>query len=77
VECIAKGKAHKRYEFGNKVSLVVTNRRSWIVGVQGLHGNPYDGHTLNDAITQSVSLTGVEPEHIMVDKGYPAPQIPW
>jgi transposase, IS5 family len=70
VECIAKGKAHKRYEFGNKVSLVVTNRRSWIVGVQGLHGNPYDGHTLNDAITQSVSLTGVEPEHIMVDKGY-------
>ena len=43
VEYIAKGKSHKHYEFGNKVSLVVTNRRSWIVGVQALHGNPYDG----------------------------------
>ena len=70
VECIAKGKAHKRYEFGNKVSLVVTNSNNWIVGVQGLHGNPYDGHTLNGAIAQSVALTGVEPKHIMVDKGY-------
>ncbi len=28
VECIAKGKAHKRYEFGNKVSLVLINRKS-------------------------------------------------
>jgi IS5 family transposase len=70
VECIAKGKAHKRYEFGTKVSLVVTNRKSWIVGVQALHGNPFDGHTLNGAIAQSVNLTGVEPKHIMVDKGY-------
>ena len=70
VECIAKGKAHKRYEFGNKVSLVVTNRRSWIVGVQSLHGNPYDGHTLTEAINHAVSLTNVEPKHIMVDKGY-------
>ena len=70
VECIAKGKAHKRYEFGNKVSLVVTNSNNWSVGVQGLHGNPYDGHTLNGAIAQSVALTGVEPKHIMVDKGY-------
>ena len=70
VECIAKGKAHKHYEFENKVSLVVTNRRSWIVGVQALHGNPYDGHTLTDAINHAVSLTNVEPKHIMVDKGY-------
>ena len=70
VECIAKGKPHKKYEFGNKVSLVVTSERSWIVGVKALHGNPYDGHTLDGAIKQSVSLTNVEPKHIMVDKGY-------
>jgi len=76
VECIAKGKAHKRYEFGNKVSLVVTNRKSWIVGVQALHGNPFDGHTLNGAISQSVALTGVDPKHIMVDKGYCGHQYP-
>ena len=70
VKSIAKGKPHRKYEFGNKVSLVVTSQRSLIVGVKALHGNPYDGHTLVGAIRQSVSLTNVEPKHIMVDKGY-------
>ena len=70
MECIAKGKAHKRYEFWNKVSHVVTNRRSWIVGVQTLHGNPYDGHTLIDEINHAVSLTNLEPKYIMVDQAY-------
>ncbi len=70
VECIAKGKAHKRYEFGNKVSVVVTNRSNWIVGVQALHGNPFDGHTLGGAIEQMEKLTNAVPKHIMVDKGY-------
>jgi IS5 family transposase len=32
VECIAKGKAGGKYEFGNKVSLAVTSKGSWIVG---------------------------------------------
>ena len=31
--CISKGKAHKRYEFGQKVSVVTTKRNNWIVGV--------------------------------------------
>lgn len=34
VECIAKGKAHKKYEFGCKVSLVSTSKDNWIIGVQ-------------------------------------------
>ncbi|EMM84896.1 hypothetical protein LEP1GSC039_0421 [Leptospira santarosai str. 2000027870] len=50
MECISKGKSHKRYEFGCKVSLVTTSKSNWITGVQALHGNPYDGHTLKDAI---------------------------
>ncbi len=40
------------------------------MGVQSLHGNPYDANTLTDAINHSVSLTNMEPKHIMVDKGY-------
>ena len=36
VECIAKGKVYKRYEFGNKVSVVTTSKGNWIVGVQSL-----------------------------------------
>ena len=29
VECLSKGKAHKRYEFGNKVSFTVTSKGNW------------------------------------------------
>ena len=46
VECISKGKARKRYEFGVKVSLVVTHLRGLMVGARSFTGNPYDGHTL-------------------------------
>lgn len=37
VECISMGKAHKRYEFGCKVSVAKTNESNWVVGVQVLH----------------------------------------
>jgi IS5 family transposase len=70
VECIAKGKEHKKYEFGCKVSVVTTSKRSWVVGIAALHGNPYDGHTLKAAHAQVAKLTGVTPEEIFVDKGY-------
>jgi len=70
VECIAKGKAHKKYEFGCKVSLVSTSKDNWIVGVQALHGNPYDGHTLKDALMQTEQLTGWRPGNAYCDKGY-------
>jgi IS5 family transposase len=70
VECISKGKAHKRYEFGCKVSVAVTNESNWVVGVQALHGNPYDGHTLAEAIEQVQRITGRDIKEAFVDKGY-------
>lgn len=69
VECISKGKAHKRYEFGCKVSVAATSRGGWFVGAIALHGNPYDGHTLKDAIAQVERITR-RPEHVFVDMGY-------
>jgi IS5 family transposase len=33
VECISKGKAHKKYEFGVKVSVATTNRDNFVVGM--------------------------------------------
>ena len=33
VYCIAKGKDHKQYEYGNKVSVASTAKRNLIVGV--------------------------------------------
>jgi IS5 family transposase len=44
VECISKGKAHKKYEFGDKASFATTSREGFTVGAMGLHGNPFDGH---------------------------------
>jgi len=70
VECISKGKAHKRYEFGCKVSVATTNESNWVVGVQALHGNPYDGHTLAGAIEQAERVTGKKIKEAFVDKGY-------
>ena len=70
VECICKGKVHKRYEFGCKTSVATTSKSNWIVGVQAWHGNPYDGHTLSGAIGQVERLTGQTPNDVMVDQGY-------
>ena len=69
VECISKGKAHKRYEFGCKVSVAATSRGGWFVGAKAIHGNPYDGHTLSETI-QQVKRVAKRPEHVFVDRGY-------
>lgn len=70
VMCISKGKAHKRYEFGQKVSVATTNRGNWIVGVELCKNNPYDGHTLASAIVSVEQATGVGVTDVYVDKGY-------
>lgn len=70
VECISKGKAHKKYEFGCKVSIVTTSQKGWVVGIDAHHANPYDGHTLKPTIEQTRQLTGLEVEQIFIDKGY-------
>lgn len=68
--CISKGKAHKRYEFGQKVSLATSNRGNWIVGVQLCEGNPYDGHTLHSTLQLVEANTKVRVSDAYVDKGY-------
>jgi IS5 family transposase len=71
VECIAKGKARKKYEFGNKVSVVSTSRKGLVIGTKSFHGNPYDGHTLAPAIEQAERLSGrVLDGDVLVDLGY-------
>lgn len=70
VECIAKGKAHKKYEFGCKASFVSTSKNNWIVGARAIHGNPYDGHTLEDALAQSERVVGSKAKDVYCDRGY-------
>ncbi len=68
VQCISKGKEHKKYEFGNKVSIVY-NLNGVIVGAMGFR-NEYDGHTLEPALQQVEALTGKAPRTASVDRGY-------
>jgi len=70
VECIAKGKTHKKYEFGCKVGVAATSRDNWIVGIQAYHGNPYDGHTLNDMVKFVDRMTGISVKEAYCDKGF-------
>ena len=79
-ECIGKGKAHKPYEFGVKVSLTTTNKRAkggqFILHAKALPGNPYDGHTLKQVIAETEALTGREIERAYVDRGYRGHDVP-
>jgi len=70
VDCISKGKAHKRYEFGTKVSVATTTTGGFVVGMRSLPGNPYDGHTLHEALEQVDILTDQRPDMAFVDRGY-------
>lgn len=70
VDCIAKGKAHKKYEFGCKVSIVVTHKEGLVLSSQAIAGNPYDGHTLKAAIENTEKITGEKVEEAFLDKGY-------
>ena len=69
VQCISKGKEHKNYEFGNKVSVVHTQQTGVIVGAKSFR-NEYDGHTLEPALQQVAQLTGKMPRTASVDRGY-------
>ncbi len=69
VECINKGKAHKRYEFGVKASIATTNKSNFVGGL-AVPGNPYDGHTLKQALAQVRRLIGKPIDEAFVDKGY-------
>src|ERR1700682_545725 len=74
VECIGKGKAHKPYEFGVKVSVATTVRRSrggqFVLHAKALRGNPYDGHTLATVIPDIERTTGATLARIIADAGY-------
>ena len=70
VYCIAKGKDHKKYEFGSKVSIARTKRSGIIVGALNIKENQYDGKTLPAVLTQIEELRGSRPKVAITDQGY-------
>jgi len=53
VSCIAKGKVHKKYEFGNKVSVIKGAKTGVITSMKSFTGNPHDSKTLKQSLEQS------------------------
>lgn len=76
VECIAKGKSHKRYEFGCKVSVLSTAKQGWILSSQAVHGRPHDSRTLLASLEQAERLTQTRAERVYTDRGYPKAKVP-
>lgn len=70
VQCIAKGKAHQRYEFGCKVGYVTSAKGNWILGAQAFTDNSYDGHTLEKSLKQALRLSNIVVEQATCDQGY-------
>jgi IS5 family transposase len=74
VECIGKGKAHKPYEFGVKVSVATPIQRckggQFVAHVAALPGNPYDGHTLAKVVPDITRQIGVNLQRLIADAGY-------
>ena len=73
VECIAKGKARKPYEFGVKAAIVVSHKAGLMMGARTFPGNPYDGHILSAVMEQAANLMQDVPakiKQIVVDLGF-------
>jgi len=75
VYAMSKGKAHKKYEYGVKGSIVLTQNTGIIVGAMTFKTNIYDGHTLEAVLKQTEKLTGISPKTASVDRGYKGKKI--
>lgn len=67
--CIAKGKAAKQYEFGNKVGLIATGKELVITAIRSFNGNPHDSKTIGPLLDQMESNLGHTPKELVYDRG--------
>ena len=70
VSCIAKGKSHKKYEFGSKVCIALSKISGLIVGAKNFDTNAYDGDTVADIVKQMYRILDYKPELAIADKGF-------
>lgn len=72
--CIAKGKAHKAYEFGTKVAVVRGRKTGIITSIKRFSGNPHDSNTLEASLAQSErvrkQIGGTRPSIASTDRGF-------
>jgi IS5 family transposase len=72
--CIAKGKAHKAYEFGTKVAVTRGRKTGVISSIKRFSGNPHDSKTLEESLAQSQrvreKIGGTRPTLASTDRGF-------
>lgn len=66
--CIAKGKAHKKFEFGNKAGVMVGTKSKIVLAVKVFMGNPNDGKTIEPLLNQMQSNFNYQPEEVLYDR---------
>jgi IS5 family transposase len=67
--CIAKGKAHKQYEFGNKIGLITTSKELIITAIKSFEGNPHDSKTIEPLLDQLEANLSYAPQELIYDRG--------
>ena len=67
--CIAKGKAHKQYEFGNKIGIMINPESLVILAVQSYEGNPHDSRTIEPLLNQIQENLNYKPDEVIYDRG--------
>ena len=70
VQCMSKGKEHKKYEFGSKVSIITTKNSGVIIGALNIERNVHDSKTLEPSLEQQQRLTGIILKNNFVDRGF-------
>ena len=70
VYCIAKGKDHKPYEYGNKVSIASTANSNIIVGVVSHESSIHDGQPLPEVTRHIEASRGTAAQQAVCDHGY-------
>ena len=70
VKCYSKGKEHKKFEFGSKVSILLDQSTGVIMGALNFTQTLHDSRTLPDVLDQYERLNNNQPEEVYVDRGY-------
>ena len=70
VKCYSKGKEHKKFEFGSKVSILACQQTGIIMGAINFTETVHDSKTIPAVLEQYTRLNNKVPKKAFVDRGY-------
>jgi transposase, IS5 family len=70
VKCYSKGKEHKKFEFGSKVSILIDQQTGIIMGAVNFTQTLHDSKTLPEVLEQYERINNKQPAEVFTDRGY-------